>query len=153
MCVICCTGSRSGQCSNQESSVKFGRRQFFVHAQYYAGQSLSRDFPSHFVNLTHPDDYKQLNSPLPVDFINHRSGFHDRITLRISWRSKDVYISMSFIVDTRCCYGFELPPRPWTFWKRTDSENGAKFVYVHLEILSAHPTLAIVSEPGLFRRG
>lgn len=61
------------------------------------------DFPSEYIGMKHPDDYKLQDLPvIPTFTINQRQG-HSRLILRISWKVGEKYMPMSFIVDTGVC--------------------------------------------------
>jgi len=59
------------------------------------------DFPEHFKEMTHPDDYKEIPYPLPLQTIFHRKAYHSRLILRISWKvGEGRFVPMSFVCDT-----------------------------------------------------
>lgn len=58
------------------------------------------DFPSEYVNMQHREDYTVEYSPITPSFIvNQRQG-HARLIFRISWKTGNRFMPMSFIVDT-----------------------------------------------------
>ena len=58
------------------------------------------DFPSEYVNMQHPDDYTLQDAPIQPSFtVNQRQG-RARLIFRISWKTGNKYLPMSFIVNT-----------------------------------------------------
>ena len=96
------------------------------------------DFPKEFVNFTHPNDYSLRRTPLPPEFIYHRSGKSNRLILRISWRSGESYIPMSFVVDTGCTAGFELSEKAHFILKQHKLlRKGEDFEYAYVHFGSS----------------
>jgi hypothetical protein len=58
------------------------------------------DYPRHFIDMHHPDDYKVQSEPIIPEFIVHQAGNHIRLIWRVSFRCAAGYIPISFIVDT-----------------------------------------------------
>ena len=58
------------------------------------------DFPRHFIDMHHPDDYKVQSEPISPEFIVHQAGNHLRLIWRVSFRCATGYVPISFIVDT-----------------------------------------------------
>jgi hypothetical protein len=59
------------------------------------------DFPDKYNNGMHPDDGKIVDKPIEAEFlINDRNHRNIRLILRISFKLRVGYLSMSFIVDT-----------------------------------------------------
>jgi len=59
------------------------------------------DFPSNFVNMAHPDDYKILDKPIIPEYIYNDKSHHYRLIFRISWKlGENKYVPMSFVCDT-----------------------------------------------------
>ena len=72
------------------------------------------DFPKSFVDMAHPEDYKEAPEPVqPEMFYNGpRDPAHCRLLLRASFRlSSTVYSPMTFICDTGLSGGFYFSPR------------------------------------------
>lgn len=62
-----------------------------------------QDFPPHFRNFAHPDDYKITSQAIAPEYLYHtQMGRHNRLIFRISFRTNSPhrYASMSFVVDT-----------------------------------------------------
>lgn len=59
------------------------------------------DFPANYVHMAHPDDYKSMDTPLPITCLLHRKIGHWRLILRVSFRLMNgKYLPMSFVCDT-----------------------------------------------------
>lgn len=67
------------------------------------------DFPKNYKNMSHPDDYKERDEPLPVSrFINEKLG-HWRLIMRVSFKlANGKYLPMSFVCDSGAPYHFYL---------------------------------------------
>lgn len=64
------------------------------------------DFPEHYLNMKHPQDYEIMDSAIQPESIVHMNGIHARLILRISWRSGAKYVPMSFIVVSGAPFPF-----------------------------------------------
>lgn len=60
------------------------------------------DFPAHYAQFAHPQDYEITHEPIPVEYIYHeRRGSHSRLLLRCSIKLMDgEFLSASFVVHT-----------------------------------------------------
>jgi len=74
-------------------------------------QLTDADFPISYVNMAHPDDYKISSSPIDPDYIFHKEPHHNCLILRISWKTDDGFLPMSFVCDTSALMHFYLSPR------------------------------------------
>jgi len=73
---------------------------------------MNDDFPDHFIEKAHPQDYIPISHPSPIEYIYHKKQYHNRIIVRISWKiSIGSYVPISFVVDTGAPNGFYLSPR------------------------------------------
>ena len=93
------------------------------------------DFPEHYVNMKHPQDYEVMDSAIQPELIVHNNGIHARLILRISWRAGTKYVPMSFIVDTGAPFPFYFS-EPGSAIMRAhrlliSDDNGNQFVQVH----------------------
>ena len=70
------------------------------------------DFPESFVDMAHPEDYKEAPEPVQPEVFYHRTRDpHHRLLLRASFRlSSKVYSPMTFICDTGLSAGFYFSP-------------------------------------------
>jgi hypothetical protein len=93
------------------------------------------DFPEHYVNMKHPEDYGIMDSAIRPEFIVHEVGIHSRLIIRISWRSGTKYVPMSFIVDTGVPFPFYFSETGSAIMRAhrllISDENGNQFVQVH----------------------
>jgi hypothetical protein len=69
---------------------------------------MNEDFPEYFINRAHPSDYLLTNNPVITEFIFHRKQYHNRLIIRISWKVGDLYVPISFVLDTGAPNGFYL---------------------------------------------
>eukprot|EP01032_Pedospumella_encystans_P020685 gene20685-23493_t len=62
----------------------------------------NEDFPPHYVNMQHPDDYILSDSPIKKELIFHEhKGRHSRLHLRCSVKlMENVFCPMSFVLNT-----------------------------------------------------
>jgi hypothetical protein len=61
------------------------------------------NFPPHFRNHAHPDDYLAMNHAIVPEKIAHFKRNRNRLILRVSWRlGVDSFATTSFICDTGC---------------------------------------------------
>lgn len=59
------------------------------------------DFPRHFQDMAHPDDFKITNAPIQPEFIMHIRRGHTKMICRFSWKLADnKYCATSFVVAT-----------------------------------------------------
>ena len=101
------------------------------------------DFPEHFVNMSHPEDYQILTAPLPVEYIYHSKASNSRLIVRISYRvGTDQYLPMSFIVDTGNPTGFVLSAEAMKllqyYYRIKTEELGNEYVEVSMSSESMH---------------
>ena len=93
------------------------------------------DFPEHYVNLKHPQDYEIMDSAIQPEFIVHNNGIHARLFFRISWRTGTKYVPMSFIVDTAAPFPFYFSESGSAIMRAhrlmVSDDNGNQFVQVH----------------------
>lgn len=71
------------------------------------------DFSQSFVDMAHPEDYKEAPEPVKPEMFYHkpRDPAHSRLLLRASFRlSSKVYSSMTFVGDTGLSGGFYFSP-------------------------------------------
>jgi hypothetical protein len=64
------------------------------------------DFPRHFVNGRHPQDYQPVDAPINPECIVVNSFVYNRLILRVSWKVEATFVPMSFILETRLSSGF-----------------------------------------------
>ena len=58
------------------------------------------DFPDHYVDMQHPDDYSTVDRPF-VEYITNSYAHHYRLIVRVCWKiSEKEYLPMSFVCDT-----------------------------------------------------
>ena len=58
------------------------------------------DFPDHYVDMQHPDDYSAVDQPF-VEYITNSYAHHYRLIVRICWKlGEQKYLPMSFVCDT-----------------------------------------------------
>jgi hypothetical protein len=61
----------------------------------------NEDFPADYVHHQHPEDFKPLSSPLPVNAFYHEDGKNRKLHMRVSFKVSDtLFIPMSFVLDT-----------------------------------------------------
>lgn len=103
----------------------------------YAAELLLQDadFPSNFIDMHHPDDYKIIYNPF-VEYIPHFNGHHNRLIIRICWKVSDSeYMPMSFVCDTGAPMGFYLCNEAIALLKRyrriIEDETGTEYAYIH----------------------
>ena len=93
------------------------------------------DFPEHYVNMKHPQDYEITDTPIQPEFTVHNSGIHARLLLRMSWRSGTKYVPMSFIVDSGAPFPFYFSEAGSAIMRAhrllISDDNGNQFVQVH----------------------
>ena len=59
------------------------------------------DFPSNYVHMAHPDDYKDMSEFAPQFIIHSHFGRHNKLIVRAAWRvSHTSVVPMSFVCDT-----------------------------------------------------
>lgn len=67
------------------------------------------DFPKFYVNMAHPEDYKETCDPVEPQFFYHERPGHFRVLLRASFRlASNLYCPMTFLCDTGVPGGFLL---------------------------------------------
>jgi len=67
------------------------------------------DFPDYYENMAHPNDYEKNQEPVNISYISHHKLYHNRLILRISWKtSRGGYVPMSFVCDTGAPMHFYL---------------------------------------------
>jgi hypothetical protein len=75
---------------------------------HFSGDLLlsEADFPSYYVNMAHPEDYKITQKPIKYDLFYHDEPNHFRLLLRISAKlDTDRFMPLTFV----CCTGYPLP--------------------------------------------
>jgi hypothetical protein len=102
------------------------------------------DFPSNYINMAHPDDYKAIGNPFAT-YISHFSGHNNRLILRACWKTSDNrYIPMSFVCDTGAPMGFYLSTVSTNILKRynriLEDETGNEYVVVNGGKAAVEPT-------------
>lgn len=77
------------------------------------------DFPPNYVHMAHPDDFKPLKDPMPVECFQHVGDFgHHRLLLRVSFKMDDgKFVPFTFVVDTGA---------PWHFYLGDETKNALK---------------------------
>jgi hypothetical protein len=93
------------------------------------------DFPDNFENMQHPDDYKPVSTPF-IEYIPHFSGHHNRLIVRLCWRTtKQKYIPMSFVCDTGAPMGLYLSEKALYILKHcgrvVEDETGNEYTTIH----------------------
>ena len=59
------------------------------------------DFPTGYVNMVHPDDYKVTSRYVSEFIVHSRFGRHNRLIARVSWKIlNNTYMPLSFVCDT-----------------------------------------------------
>ena len=82
--------------------------------QAYASHWKPQDFPAHFLNYQHPDDYLYTDEPIEPQFVTVQCGSMYRYFFRLSWRCEEnLYVSMSFLVDSGTAGDFMLSKKAY----------------------------------------
>ena len=90
---------RDNSCPNMINSEAVAAADLLLH---------DADFPSNYVHMAHPHDYKSVEQPFTT-YIPHFSGHHNSLIVRACWKNHDTsYIPMSFVCDTGAPMGFYL---------------------------------------------
>lgn len=106
------------------------------------------DFPDHYVNMQHPDDYKVVNEPF-VEYTPHFSGHNNRLIVRICWlvpgRSNTDFIPMSFVCDTGAPMGLYLSTKALSILRNMgriiEDETGNEYIEIQeIGKVSIEPT-------------
>lgn len=72
------------------------------------------DYPSNYSGMAHPDDYKIVENPIPVEYIFHQNSHHNRLLVRLSWKlSENRYVPMTFVCHTGAPIYFYLSDLAW----------------------------------------
>ncbi len=58
------------------------------------------DFPDNYEHMAHPEDYKEVDEFASVFTYHSRFCRHDRMIVRIGWKTNNGFIPMSFVCDT-----------------------------------------------------
>lgn len=70
----------------------------------------SADYPSNYVDLAHPEDYKLTLNPV-YELTFHIKSHHNRLLLRASWKVNEGFVPMTFVIDTGAPMYFYLSKR------------------------------------------
>ena len=82
-----------------------------AEASYGDLQLCGADFPTHYVDMRHPDDGKITDESIEPEFYRHRRPHHHRLILRISFQLENgKYVALSFVYDTGAPGSFYLSP-------------------------------------------
>ena len=66
-----------------------------------------QDFPGHYVNMAHPQDYIARLDPLQTELFYNRRAKHYKLLLRTSFALPDKsFLPMTFVCDTGAPGGF-----------------------------------------------
>ena len=104
--VITMTGASASAGREQEGRVLIMEENHITEGDLLL---CDADFPANYVHMAHPDDYKQVDIPLPINRLLHQKIGHWRLILRVSFRlANGKYLPMSFVCDTGAPYDFYL---------------------------------------------
>ena len=81
-------------------------------------QLTYRDYPAHYVNKQHPEDYLEASTPIRPEFLVHQKYDNHKLILRVSWKAGSVYIPMSFILDKTIPYQFYMSTKAFDTLER-----------------------------------
>ena len=71
-----------------------------------------QDFPGHYVNMAHPEDYILLSKPLQPELFHNRRTNHSRLLLRASLALSDnSFVPMTFLCNSGAPSGFYFSER------------------------------------------
>jgi hypothetical protein len=106
----------------------------------------SEDFPTNYVNMSHPDDYKRFDNIIQVSSIyNHGGSRHNRVISRLSWKIGNKYVPMSFICDTGATKHIYLSKLAYSIISTAnriieDPDLGTKYVTINGRKAAVLPT-------------
>ena len=95
------------------------------------------DFPNNYINMAHPDDYKETNNFEP-QYINHSyHGRHNRLIARVAWKmSNGIFVPMSFVCDTGAPSHLYLSTQAYNILEKYNrvliDDRGNQYVKIHL---------------------
>lgn len=82
------------------------------------------DFPDHFANFAHPDDYIINSKEIKPEFICHsKLGCHNRLIYRVSFGRGSHFFSVSFVCDTGAPGFLYLSPQAIQLLERLEAVN------------------------------
>ena len=110
----------------------------------------SLDFPPHYVDMQHVDDYGVQPLPMLPFGSLHRIGSFTRLIYRTCWKSSEdnTFIPMSFLVDSAIAVPLYLSTKARAILDshkliRTDSDDG-QFVFIQAD---GNPPHKVYFEP------
>ena len=83
-----------------------------------------QDFPGHYVNMAHPQDYIARAEPLQPELFYNRRANHFRLLLRASLALPDKsFLPMTFVCDSGAPGGYFFSERAMKVLSRSDVER------------------------------
>lgn len=95
------------------------------------------DFPNNYINMAHPDDYKETNNFSPEYICHSYHGRHNRLIARVAWKiSNNNLIPMSFVCDTGAPSHMYLSKYAYDTLEKHNriltDDRGNQYVKIHL---------------------
>ena len=83
-----------------------------------------QDFPGHYVNMAHPQDYIARSDPLQPELFYNRRANHFKLLLRASFALPDkTFLPMTFVCNTGAPGGYYFSERAMNVLSRADVER------------------------------